>query len=120
MTGILEKISYSEEIPKLEILMKEKNTLFNSGKWKEVIDVCNKIMNYYPDTNEAQIAKIDIAECYYKLQEFDNAINAFKELLNSPSYEWLRLYSLKRIIIIYQEMKKYNSAIEECQNFIKM
>ena len=64
------------------------------------------------------VNQLDVAECYYKLCEYDNAVQRYK--LITPNNTSLDQYTWAQYQIAncYRNMKKYDSALSEYQRFV--
>lgn len=64
------------------------------------------------------VSQVDVAECYYKLCEYDNALQMYKLLTpNNTSldqYTWAQY----QVANCYRNMKKYDMALGEYQRFV--
>src|SRR3990167_3374179 len=64
------------------------------------------------------VSQLDVAECYYKLCEYDNALQMYK--LFTPNNTSLDQYiwAQYQVANCYRNMKKYDIAISEYQRFV--
>lgn len=64
------------------------------------------------------VSALDLAECFYKLCEYDNALQTYKLLtsdnISSDQYIWVQY----QIANCYRNMKKFDIALSEYQRFI--
>lgn len=64
------------------------------------------------------VSQVDVAECYYKLCEYDNALQMYK--LFTPNNTSLDQYTWAQYQVAncYRNMKKYDMALGEYQRFV--
>lgn len=64
------------------------------------------------------VSQLDVAECYYKLCEYDNALQMYK--LFTPNNTSLDQYiwAQYQVANCYRNMKKYDVALSEYQRFV--
>ena len=64
------------------------------------------------------VSQVDVAECYYKLCEYDNALQMYK--LFTPNNTSLDQYiwAQYQVANCYRNMKKYDIALSEYQRFV--
>ena len=64
------------------------------------------------------VSQLDVAECYYKLCEYDNALQRYK--LFTPNNTSLDQYiwAQYQVANCYRNMKKYDVALSEYQRFV--
>ena len=64
------------------------------------------------------VSQVDVAECYYKLCEYDNALQRYK--LFTPNNTSLDQYiwAQYQVANCYRNMKKYDVALSEYQRFV--
>lgn len=55
--------------------------IFNKRQYEEAIALFNNLLKHYPDGQYAANANYWIGECYYAINDFASAINAFKKVL---------------------------------------
>src|SRR3989304_6213418 len=64
------------------------------------------------------VSQLDVAECYYKLCEYDNALQMYKLFspnnTSSDQYIWAQY----QVANCYRNMKKYDIALSEYQRFV--
>ncbi|MFA5393231.1 MAG: tetratricopeptide repeat protein [Candidatus Ratteibacteria bacterium] len=111
-------IQANSEKESLQEMRKQRNNLINSEKFNEAIGVDNRIIQVYPNSNEAKGAKIDIANNYYRLGDYDKAVYAYKKLVDRPSYENIRCFILRRIALCYWNQKEYEQSIKEMKTLL--
>jgi len=123
--SILFGISFSnyltgEEKITLEELRKQKSELMNNKRYKEAIKVIEKIIKYYPDSQDAKGGELQIAYLYYLEREYQKAIQIYKEIVKNPYIDWARKEALEWIVDIYlYNLKNPEDAISTCEDFIK-
>jgi tetratricopeptide (TPR) repeat protein len=62
----------------LKNALSEGNKLFEEGKYKEAMEVYNKILK---DNPEAYIIYLNIGNCYFKMEDYQNAEENYKKVL---------------------------------------
>ena len=64
------------------------------------------------------VSQMDVAECYYKLCEYENALRMYKLFAqnngSSDQYVWAQY----QVANCYRNLKKYDSALSEYQQFV--
>ncbi len=83
-----------------------------SEKFRSAIDYYNLFLNQNNDTDDLELiynVKLDIANCYTELEEYDDAIKILEELTNMQPYKKNLWYS---IAIIYNFQEKFQKAIQ--------
>jgi tetratricopeptide (TPR) repeat protein len=109
----------ADENPTLENLRNQSNDLQNRGKYTESIDVIQRIMQCYPDSQEAKFGRERIAYMYYQSRQYEKAVKMYQEVMEDPSTELSRIRSLNRILdILMDKQRDSKRAIEQCQEFI--
>ena len=64
------------------------------------------------------VSQLDVAECYYKLCEYDNALQRYKLFtLNNTSLDQY-IWAQYQVANCYRNMKKYDVALSEYQRFV--
>lgn len=61
---------------------------------------------------------LDLAECFYKLSEYDNALKMYKLLLPDDISAEQFVWAQYQIANCYRNMKKYDDAFHEYQRFV--
>lgn len=84
-----------------------------------------KPKGYIDDTSDRQLEKVirnasslDIADCYYKLCEYDNALQMYKLLTPDNSFSDQYIWAQYQIANCYRNMKKFDIAFSEYQRFV--
>ncbi len=65
-----------------------------------------------------QVSQLDIAECYYKLCEYGEALQTYKLLTPANTSLDQYVWAQYQIANCYRNMKKYDSAFGEYQRFV--
>lgn len=78
--GEEKKASYKLDAKKAYDGAKE---IFDTKKYVEAMTAFRKFVKNFPDSHYVSNAKFWIAECYYKLGDYDKAILAYDEVINS-------------------------------------
>lgn len=55
---------------------------FERGSYKSALQKFEKLKDWYPFSRYAILAELKSADCYYKLGEYDKAIEAYEEFIN--------------------------------------
>ena len=55
---------------------------FERGKYKKALEKFDKLKDWYPFSRYALLAELKIADCNYKLGEYDKAIEAYEQFIN--------------------------------------
>ena len=55
---------------------------FERGNYKRSLGKFEKLKDWYPFSRFAILAELKIADCYYKLEEYDKAIEAYEQFIN--------------------------------------
>ena len=104
----------------IESLRREKNDLVNADKYDKAIEVVQKIMHDFPNSDDAKVGKKDIAYFYYRKREYDKALSIYKELTQNPVYGGAHIDAFLWVVSILQDnLQKYQDAIDECKSFVK-
>ncbi len=78
----------------------------------------NNAKNQRLDMILRNVSQLDVAECYYKLCEYDNALQMYKlftpDNTSSDQYIWAQY----QVANCYRNMKKYDIALGEYQRFV--
>jgi tetratricopeptide (TPR) repeat protein len=78
----------------------------------------NNAKNQRLDMILKHVNQLDVAECYYKLCEYDNALQMYKlftpKNTSSDQYIWAQY----QVANCYRNMKKYDMALGEYQRFV--
>ncbi len=80
--------------------------------------VVNSDVNQRLSKLVGSVSSFDLAECYYKLCEFDNALRAYKLLAPSDVPLDQYIWAQYQIANCSRNMKKYDNAFNEYQRFI--
>ena len=95
-----------------EILYMYSQSLINTNRNPEAIDIYIKLIDEFPDQYEYYF---DIAECYYKINDFSNALENYKKALDFNEENFTVLYkigSLHNQLNEFYEAEKYlNQAL---------
>ena len=95
-----------------EILYMYSQSLINTNRNPEAIDIYIKLIDEFPDQYEYYF---DIAECYYKINDFSNALENYKKALEFNEENFTVLYkigSLHNQLNEFYEAEKYlNQAL---------
>lgn len=55
---------------------------FERGSYKDSLEKFEKLKDYYPFSRFAILAELKIADCYYKLGQYDKAVEAYEQFIN--------------------------------------
>ncbi len=61
---------------------------------------------------------LDLAECFYKLCEYDNALQTYKLITPDDNALDQYIWAQYQIANCYRNMKKFNAAVNEYQHFV--
>ena len=64
------------------------------------------------------VSQLDVAECYYKLCEYDNALQMYKLFTPNNTSSDQYIWAQYQVANCYRNMKKYDIAISEYQRFV--
>ncbi|MBI2471703.1 MAG: tetratricopeptide repeat protein [Planctomycetes bacterium] len=64
------------------------------------------------------VSQLDVAECYYKLCEYDNALQMYKLFTPNNTSSDQYIWAQYQVANCYRNMKKYDSALSEYQRFV--
>ena len=64
------------------------------------------------------VSQLDVAECYYKLCEYDNALQRYKLFTPNNASSDQYIWAQYQVANCYRNMKKYDIALSEYQRFV--
>ena len=64
------------------------------------------------------VSQLDVAECYYKLCEYDNALQMYKLFTPNNTSSDQYIWAQYQVANCYRNMKKYDVALSEYQRFV--
>src|SRR3989337_317080 len=64
------------------------------------------------------VSQLDVAECYYKLCEYDNALQMYKLFTPNNASSDQYIWAQYQVANCYRNMKKYDIALSEYQRFV--
>lgn len=64
------------------------------------------------------VSQLDVAECYYKLCEYDNALRMYKLFAQNNASSDQYVWAQYQVANCYRNMKKYDNALSEYQQFV--
>ena len=64
------------------------------------------------------VSQLDVAECYYKLCEYDNALQMYKLFTPNNTSSDQYIWAQYQVANCYRNMKKYDIALSEYQRFV--
>ncbi|MDO8141369.1 MAG: tetratricopeptide repeat protein [Candidatus Brocadiales bacterium] len=82
-------------------------------------EVCtNNTINQRLEMIIKNVSQLDVAECYYKLCEYDNALQMYKLFTPNNTSSDQYIWAQYQVANCYRNMKKYDSALSEYQRFV--
>ena len=119
----------SKGIPEYTPLQYSKN--FEDGapqKEKEEVDVSggdgeekarmSNRLHHYLSGIEKEIPPITVAECFYKLGEYEKALQGYKNILQEEVTPYQYMWARYQIANCFRQLKKYDDALNEFRHFI--
>lgn len=84
------------------------------------LDKFDDIKNKYPGTSSAIESSFYIGDCYYRLREYDKAIDYYHQFLNSSSKgDYLIYFAFEGLGYCYEEKGDYEKALENFKKSIE-
>ena len=78
----------------------------------------NNAKNQRLDMILRNVSQLDVAECYYKLCEYDNALQMYKLFTPNNTSSDQYIWAQYQVANCYRNMKKYDVALSEYQRFV--
>lgn len=78
----------------------------------------NNTRNQRLDRILKNVSQLDVAECYYKLCEYDNALQMYKLFTPNNTSSDQYIWAQYQVANCYRNMKKYDIALGEYQRFV--
>lgn len=78
----------------------------------------NNAQNQRLDMILRNVSQLDVAECYYKLCEYDNALQMYKLFTPNNTSSDQYIWAQYQVANCYRNMKKYDIALGEYQRFV--
>ncbi len=78
----------------------------------------NNAKNQRLDMILRNVSQLDVAECYYKLCEYDNALQMYKLFTPNNTSSDQYIWAQYQVANCYRNMKKYDIALGEYQRFV--
>lgn len=78
----------------------------------------NNTRNQRLDRILKDVSQLDVAECYYKLCEYDNALQMYKLFTSKNTSSDQYIWAQYQVANCYRNMKKYDIALGEYQRFV--
>lgn len=78
----------------------------------------NNTRNQRLDMILRNVSQLDVAECYYKLCEYDNALRMYKLFTPNNTSSDQYIWAQYQVANCYRNMKKYDMALGEYQRFV--
>ena len=76
---------------------------FNRGKYKKAIESFEKLKDWYPFSKFVILAELKIADAYYNIKEYEEAVAAYEEFENLHPRNEAAPYTIYQIGICYFE-----------------
>lgn len=95
------------------VIERLKKTLFDLGRYGEVIDICHNILNHSPKNLEARLC---LAEFYEKKGDSDQAEQVLVEIIDENPQETRAIVELIRILLQKGENSKIRDLVRTIEN----
>jgi len=94
-------------------------TLFTQGEFRQAIDEYRRFVYFFPNDPRTDTARFNVGRSYMELNEFEQAVMAFRALLNRAPKGALFLDSYRRISECQVKLRQYDAAVRTLENLIK-
>ena len=95
-----------------EILYMYGETLINTNRYPEAIDIYSRLIDEFPDN---MVYYLDLAESYYNLNDYNNALLNYKKVLEFDEENYIVLFKMgtlhNQLNQFYESEKYLNEAI---------
>lgn len=71
--------SKEQEVDSVEILLRRGTEAFDQGDYKEALEAFEQLKDWYPFSKHVTEAELKIADSYYHLEQYEDAIGAYEE-----------------------------------------
>ena len=71
--------SKGEDVESVEILLQEGTEAYEDGDYKKALAAFEQLKDWYPFSKHVTLAELKIADSYYHLKQYDDAIGAYEE-----------------------------------------
>jgi len=101
------------------LLWEKGASLFNNSQYAAAQKIFEKIMLSYPNDEYAPLAYFYNADCFFWLQRWDDAANAYQNFyLSFPKHERVPNAMFQQAVCLYRK-GSYNEAVQDFQAFLK-
>ncbi len=95
-------------------------TYFNEGAFRQAIDEYRRFIYFFPNDARTDTARFRIGQSYMKNNDFEKAINGFKELLNRSPKADLLVGSYRLISECHVRLRQYDAAVLNLENLMAL
>ncbi len=87
-------------------------TFFQQARYARAIEIYRRTAERFPDTDWERDAESQIASCFWRMEDFDNAASAYLHVIEK--YDDRRLYqsSVRNLVDVYRVLGDIPSALE--------
>ncbi len=86
---------------------------------EEALTLLTDMIGRYPDHPVLNKVYLNLGEHYFRSQQFDNAINAFKLVMQDTTQPALRKTAMQEILNVYDGIRMYDAALATARQYIE-